>query len=325
MIAVVTGSSGFIGRNLVDRLLRDGHRVRCIVRPGGGAAPPGCERHLVDPLEPSSVIGSTAFDGADVVFHLGGVTRAVREPDFVRGNVTPTRHLLGALVARRLRPRFVYVSSQAAAGPAMSPRHAVEETDAARPVEAYGRSKLQAERIVESFADRLPTTIVRPCAVYGPRDRDFLVMFRTAARGWLVYPGVRQHLVSLAHVDDIVEGIVQAGLHPRAARRTFFLAGGSVTWAEFGAGIAAVAGRPVREVNVPVALTSAAAVVGAAVGWVTGRASLATPHKVALARHPYWVCSAARAREELGFLARVSLPEGIRETYLWYRAKGWLQ
>lgn len=325
MIAVVTGSSGFIGRNLVDRLLRDGHRVRCVVRPGGGTPPPGCERHVVDPLVPGSVIDSPVFDGADVVFHVGGVTRAVREADFTRGNVTPTRHLLGALVARRLRPRFVYVSSQAAAGPAMSPRHAVEETDAARPVEAYGRSKLQAERIVESFDDRLPTTIVRPCAVYGAGDRDFLMMFRAAQRGWLVYPGVRDHLVSIAHVDDVVAGIVQAAQHPRGACRTFFLAPATpVTWRDIGTATAAAVGQPIREVNLPVAVTSAAAVLGAVLGRMTGHASLATPHKVALARHPYWVCSAARARAELGFRDRVSLPEGIRETYLWYRANGWL-
>src|SRR5881394_2713038 len=154
MIAVVTGGSGFIGQNLVSRLLTAGHVVRCLVRPGGGAPPPGATRHLIDFGAPASLLATPALDDADVVIHLAAVTKAVHRPEYREANVTPTRHLLGALVARLLRPRFVLVSSQAAAGPASDLEHPVGEDDAPRPVEAYGRSKLEAERIVETFSDR---------------------------------------------------------------------------------------------------------------------------------------------------------------------------
>jgi len=326
MIAVVTGGSGFIGRNLVDRLLRDGHTVRCLVRANGGRAPSRVERHVVEYARPASLHSSRAFEGADVVFHLAGATRAVNEDAFRSANVLVTRHLLGALVARRLRPRFVFVSSQAAAGPAPALDRPIDESDAPRPIEAYGRSKAEAERLVEGFNDRLVTTIVRPCAVYGPRDRDFLTLFRMAARGWLVLPGVRDHWMSLLHVDDVVEGLLRAATRDRAAMRTYFLASREpVRWADVARSISDAAQRPARVVNLPRWVVRAAARVGDGVGLVTGRAPLANSSKAALGRDPYWVCSAARAREELGLPEPMTLPAGIRETYLWYVTQRWLR
>jgi nucleoside-diphosphate-sugar epimerase len=326
MIAVVTGGSGFMGRNLVDRLLRDGHTVRCLVRPNGAAAPRRAERHVVRYDEPSTLMSTRAFDDADVVFHLAGATRAGGPAAFRAANLMPTRNILGALVARRLRPRFVYVSSQAAAGPAPSRQRALDESDPACPVEEYGRSKLEAERIVESFNDRLVTTIVRPCAVYGPRDRDFLSLFRLASHGWIPLPGVRDHWLSLLHVDDVVEGLVRAATTDRAAMRTYFLGSREpLQWRDVAEAIAQAVRRPVKVVNLPPWLVRAAAEGGELIASITGRAPLASRDKVALARDPFWICSAVRARDEIGFQERVTLPEGIRETYLWYVTERWLK
>lgn len=327
MIAVVTGGSGFIGQHLTRRLLANGHTVRCLVRAGGRAGtPPGATRHVVDFGSPSSLLASDALEGADVVFHLAGATKALDDEAFRRANVMPTRHLLGALVARRLNPRFVFVSSQAAAGPATSLQRPVDELDTPRPVEAYGRSKLEAERVVESFSDRVATTIVRPCAVYGPRDRDFLTLFRCAHRGFLPYPGTANHWLSLLHVDDAVAGIV-AATRQHAMLRSYFLASESpVQWRAIGEQIAAAAGASarVRHVSLPAHLVRAAASVAGVVSRLTGRIGIANPHKAALARHPFWICSAERARRELDFVETRSLPEALGDTYLWYLRNGWL-
>ena len=324
MIAVVTGSSGFLGRNLVERLLRDGHTVRALVRPNGGSAPAGCERFVVDYRRFATLVNTPAFEGADVVFHLAGVTRANRPRDFRTGNVEPTRHVLGALVARRLRPRVVFVSSQAAAGPAASLRHPVTETDPPRPVEEYGRSKLEAERVVLGFADRLPITTVRPCAVFGPWDRDFAIMFRLARRGILVYPGTRQHWLSILHVDDVVDGLVLAAASERAICRTFFLASDDpAQWSTIGKEIARACGGAV-ELNLPRSVVSATSLVAELVGRVFDTVTLANTNKAALSKDPFWVCTAERARSELGWVPGRSLPEAIRDTYLWYDANGWV-
>jgi nucleoside-diphosphate-sugar epimerase len=325
MIAVVTGGTGFIGQNLVRRLHADGFEVRCLVRDASGPLPAYVERFMVDLADPASVAGTPALDRADVVFHLAGATKAVDAEDFVAANVTGARTLLGAITARRLHPRFVYVSSLAAAGPARDVKHPVEEDDPPRPIEAYGRSKLQAERVVSGFADHVPVTVVRPCAVLGPFDRDFQALFRLAERGLLVYPGVREHWLSLLHVDDVVDGLLRAATSPRAICRTYFLASDEpVQWRALGEWLASAVGGQVRHVDLPQPLVQAAALAGELLGRLTGHVTLANRHKAALSRERCWTCSAARAREELGFRQSRSLPDAVRDTYYWYRTHGWL-
>lgn len=324
MIAVVTGASGFIGTNLVRRLLRDGHEVRCLRRSDGAVAP-RTTSYVVRYEDPRSLLECRALDGADVVFHLAAATRAVRPSGFTAANVTPTRHLLGALVARRLAPRFIYVSSQAAAGPATDLAHPVVEDDEPRPVEAYGASKLEAERVVRSFGNHVPCTIVRPSSVFGPFDRDFLTLFRLARRGVMVYPGVARHWLSVVSVDDAVEALLAASRAGVAAGATYFVANAEpVQWRELGALVARAVSRQVRHLDVPAGVIRAAGVAGELLGRVTRRATLASRSRYLLSRQRFWVCSASRARDELGFRESRSLPDAVRDTYLWYLDHGWL-
>lgn len=323
MIAVVTGASGFIGRNLVGRLRDDGHEVRCLIRKAGRAVPTGTAQALVDFENPASLASCPALDGADVVFHLASATRARSAADFERANVTPARNLLNALASRGLSPRFVHVSSQAAAGPAASAQRPVVEEDDPRPVEEYGRSKLQAERLVQSST--VPWTIVRPCSVYGRFDRDFLRLFQFARRGILVYPGVAHHWLSLLHVDDVVDGLMAAAQREDAARRHYFLGSKSpIQWTELGAEIARAVGTSAWHINVPGALIRALAHIGDVAAAFTVETPLLNSNKAELSRHPYWVCDSARAERELGWHQSRSLPESLRDTYLWYEQSGWL-
>jgi nucleoside-diphosphate-sugar epimerase len=323
MIAVVTGASGFIGRNLVGRLLDNGHEVRCLVRARGGQAPRGSAAALIDFDDPDALARCAALDGADVVFHLAGATRARSAADFARANVTPARNLLRALSARGLSSRLIHVSSQAAAGPATSRERPVHEDDAAHPVEAYGRSKLDAERVVQD--SRLPWTIVRPCSVYGRYDRDFLRLFQLARRGLMIYPGVRQHWLSLLHVDDVVDGLIAAARAKAGERRVYFLASTQpVQWTDLGAEIARSVGSSAWHFDVPGALVRAAAHIGDLMGRFTVDMPLLNSNKAALSRHPYWICDAARAATELGWRQTRSLPDALRDTYLWYEQSGWL-
>ena len=326
MIAVVTGASGFIGRNLVGRLVSDGHEVRCLTRRKGGAVATGVSVTPVDFDNAKSLQSSGALDGADVVFHLGAATRARSEAAFEAANVRPTGNLIEALLACGSRARFVFVSSQAAAGPASSLAEPVVEDDPPHPVEAYGRSKLAAERVVSAFSDRLPVTIIRPSSVFGRWDRDFLRLFRMAARGVVLYPGNEQHWLSIAHVDDVVDGLLAAAVSPNAEGSTYFLTSQNpVQWRMLGDGIATALGRGVSHVNIPGGLVRAAAYLGDAAALVMHDTPLLNSEKVTLARYPFWVCSSERARRELGWKPFRSLPDALRDTYLWYVQSGWLQ
>jgi nucleoside-diphosphate-sugar epimerase len=365
MIAAVTGSSGFIGSRLVDALVWRGWTVRRLVRvgtPAAAATPPAraadgptplgsVETHVVDFGDPHALAGSPALDHVDVVFHVGGVTKARSEDVFRAGNVAPTRALLDAIAQRmaahdgmepharephareprvgepraRVPRRFVLVSSQAAAGPAPSPDRPLTEDDPPQPFEAYGRSKLEAETVVREHPAGVPWTIVRPSAVYGPGDVDFLALFRQAARGLGVYPGRRDARLSIVYVDDLVDALVRAGTAPAGAGRTYFAETEAVTWRDVYRAVARAARNPLRvEVDVP---RWALAVAGRAgdVAWrLTGSPMLVNSQKIALGAPQWWLCDGTRARDELGFVSRVSLSDGVTRTLAWYRDKGWM-
>jgi len=169
------------------------------------------------------------------------------------------------------------------------------------------------------------TTIVRPCSVFGPWDRDFLTLYRFAEQGIVVYPGVARHWLSILHVDDVIDGLIAAATKPEAIARKYFLASEApVQWRALGEEIAAASGRRALHIDLPAPLVSAAAFAGEFIGRLTRTAPLANRSKAALARPHYWVCSALRARRELAFSPSRSLPDAVRETYYWYRQHGWL-
>ena len=329
MIAVITGSTGFIGSHLVDSLLEGGATVRALVRPETehGVRDPRIEHWEADLLDDRSVRESPVWAGATHVFHLAGVTKGRTLSHFRAGNVFPTANVLAALAARQgPPPRVVLASSQAAAGPAHSPDAPVKETDRPVPIEHYGRSKLQAEQAVVRYRDVLPITIVRPSAVYGPRDRDFLAVFRQASRRVALHAAPRDHAFSLVHVSDLVRALILAGERPEAAGHTYFIAGEPpVTWRElYGEVARAASSRPI-ELQVPMPAVRIAARAGDLVSSVTGRPTMLNRNKAALARARWWLCDASAAKNDLGWAPTVPLQAGVRDTYLWYVQAGWLR
>jgi len=328
MIAVVTGSTGFIGRHLVDALLERGAEVRALVRP----ETPRDRRDArighweADLLDDRSVRESPVWTGATHVFHLAGITKARTLDQFRGGNVFPTANVLAAAAARPGRPpRIVLVSSQAAAGPAESADSPVRESDRPRPIEAYGRSKLQAEQAVVRYRESLPITIVRPSSVYGPGDRDFLNVFKQERRRVALRAVPRDHMLSIVHVRDLVRALVLAAESPVAAGRTYFLADEQpLSWGELYDAIDEVVDRKPVGLPVPSLVLRLVARGGDLVSAITGRPMLANRNKAALARPRFWLCDASRAREDLQWRAQVPLRDGLRETYNWYVEARWL-
>ena len=261
-----------------------------------------------------------------LVFHLAGLTRGRTHADFRAGNVIPTANILSTLAERDDRPaRVIIVSSQAAAGPASSDSEPVTEHDAPHPVERYGQSKLDAEQAAARFSQALPIVVVRPSAVYGPRARDFLAAFAQAAARIAVFATPRDHRMSIVHVRDLVRALILAAEQPAAIGRTYFVANtDSVSWGELYATIAAVARSSPLQVQLPRAVLEGAAALGDLYALASGRTPLLTRNKVALASPRWWLCDASRIGAELGWKASVPLQDGVRETYLWYLAQGWL-
>ncbi len=328
MIAVVTGSSGFIGSHLVDALLEQGTTVRALVRPESrGARNPKVAYWTVDPLDDRSVRESAAWKGVTHVYHVAGVTKRRTLSEFRYGNVVPTANLLSAAAGQELRlRRFVFVSSQAAAGPANDATSPVREEDAARPIEAYGQSKLEAEEATRRYAKSIPVTIVRPGAVYGPRDVDFLNVFREARRRIAFHAAPRTQAMSLVYVRDLVQALIMAADCQAAEGRTYFAAGDqAVTWSDIYQAVARQAGSSPIEIQLPAPALALAGKAGNLLSLLTGRHFLMNTNKVALSRPRWWLCDSSRARRELGWTATTTLDDGLLETYQWYVKEGWLK
>ena len=324
MTAIVTGATGFIGRHLVDALAAAGE-VRCLTRGRPHAdARANVSFHQADYSRADLGLSDDIFREVSVVYHLGGATQAVSAAAFREANVAVTERLLERLTGLGETPRFIYVSSQAAAGPAPDAAHPKREVDPAAPIEGYGQSKLAAERVVRATTE-LPTTILRPVAVYGPWDRGFLSIFSLAKRGLLIYPGTRRSSVNTVFAADLVEGMIAAARAPSAVGKTYFLGDDRPTpWTEIYSTVAEAVGQSPLEISLPRELIMTAGAIGDVVGSVLRTSSLINRSKATLATPKYWLCTSAEARKDFGFRTPTSLRDGVRITYDWYVQRRWL-
>lgn len=319
MKALVTGAAGFIGSYLAEGLLKKGYGVTCLTRPTSDLKwieHLGVDHIRADLAEPSSF--SNAIAGFDLIVHAAGATKAGSEGEFFKANERCTFNLLQAAAAHTGLKRFVYLSSLAAVGPSKDGRPVTEET-APDPVSEYGRSKLAGERAVLGFADRIPVTIIRPPAVYGPRDTDFYQVFRMVRRGVFPYWGLCRY--SLLYVDDLVRGVIAAAEVPGAEGKTFFLSD-EVFYSndDIACEIADALGTKAMKIRLPRSLLPAVAFFGQKIS----KKGIINRDRMRDFRFSNWTCDGGRARGQLGFRTSTKLREGIKWTADWYRIHRWL-
>lgn len=322
--ALVTGASGFIGSRLRDALLERGLDVISIRRKG---SPPSKKGRSVE-CDYDDVAGLTRIlesEKPDYVLHVAGATKGVTYEDFTRGNLMPTENLLRAIeTAHPALERFVLISSQAAYGPSTKDR-AITEDDPRRPVEFYGQSKLEAEHAVEKRGSAIRWTILRPAGVYGPGDVDFFNLFKEANARRNVFFGNREQRWAAIYVDDCVEAILLAMVHPAAVGQGFFIEDGRpLTWVEFQEQIVRESGKRALTLDFPAFVVSLAGMAGELATRIDGKPRLLNRQKAKMGAQEAWVCSADKLRTRLGWSAKVGYEEGVRRTFAWYRSNGWL-
>jgi dihydroflavonol-4-reductase len=316
---VVTGATGFIGRQLSRHLVASGDEVRAIIRPESTRMAPTGVETVRAPLEPSAL--EAAFRGAEAVVHLAGVISAVRSRTYADVNVEGARAV--AIAARQAGVRLVHISSLAAAGPAPAgaPRR---EDDPPDPITPYGRSKLAGESVVASTSG-LRWTILRPAAVYGPGDRTLLPVFRLAERGILPLFGRPGAAYTFVHVSDVVRAI-DAAIDRRRDGEIFFVGHPlPTTAAELLEHIRNAVGRPAFMIRIPQTVVRAAAIACDLAGRIAGRRLPLNRARLAELSAAGFVCRVDRLRERLGVAAAIGLADGLAGTGAWYRDAGWLK
>lgn len=322
--ALITGASGFIGSNLRDALLDAGADVVAIRRKRSPEPDKG--RSVAAEYDDLERLTEVMRDEKpDWVFHVAGATKGVTYEDFQRANVMPTKNLLEAL--SREHPgvkRFVLVSSLTSYGPS-TPERPHRESDPRKPIEHYGKSKLEAEQVVEALGDTLPWTIVRPGGVYGPGDVDYFNLFREVEKGRNVFFGNRHRWFSAIYVDDCVRAIVNGARSDAALGRGYFLCDGRpITWETFQGAIVEASGRKVRTLNLPEVLVDLAAFGGELATRVDKKPRLFNRQKAKMGAQEAWTCTHDAARADFGYRPEVPLAEGVKKALGWYRERRWV-
>jgi len=321
MKTLVTGAAGFIGSHLVEKLLRKGHSVTCLVRKTSNL-------QWIDGLNVRLIYGDCAIKESllntvadfDYIFHLAGLTKAANERDFFSANALGTENLVSAVIEKNPAvKRFVYLSSLAAAGPSCDGTPS-KETDEPKPVSAYGMSKLEGERIVMRHKNTIPVTIIRPPAVYGPRDKDLYILFKLLKKSISLFWGKCYY--SLLYVDDLVKGTILSAESKTAEGEIFYLSDGRIYSNEEITEVisSAVGSKPIR-LRIPRIIMPMLASIGQKLG---NQGNIINKDKIRELQHSYWTCDPAKSRNELGFIPNIGIKEGIKWTADWYRIHQWL-
>jgi nucleoside-diphosphate-sugar epimerase len=328
MTVLLTGASGFLGSHIAEQLSRAGRQVRALVRKSSDTR--ALERlagvELVQGAVDDRDSLERAVSGATHVIHAAGVVKAKSPADFHFVNTGGTVNLLDAV--RTQAPdltRFVLVSSLAVVGPSTdgSP---VDGDRKPAPVTDYGRSKLGAERAARAVQDDVPVTIIRPPAIYGPRDREVLALFKAVQYGVMPVMGSTQRGMSVVFGPDCAAACIAALDAPTQSGNAYFVEDGHTrTLGELAQVLESVLGkRAWFRFPIPRLALEAAAAGSELFGALSGRAVMLTRDKCNELYAPHWVCDGSETRRDLGWEPKVPFDRGARITAEWYRREGWL-
>jgi len=323
---LVTGGTGFVGSHLVELLLRRGYEVTCLVRdPGRLRWLSGLKVRVVtgDCSEPASL--DAAVRNASVVFHVAGLTKSYRTRDYYTVNQLGTRNVLEACArSGQGIGKFVLVSSLAAAGPSPHGRP-VTDRDVQNPVSDYGKSKLLAEEEALTFKDHFPVVILRPSAVYGPRDTYVFELFKWASKGLILDMLGGERFLNWCYVEDLAAALVLAGERTVPSGSVYCIAEDRVyATAEFHQALQRSGSVKARVIKVPVWAGYTIGALAEIAGAIRGTATIMNRQKVREAVQKYWTCDLAPAQKDLGFSAQVPLEQGLERTWKWYREQKWI-
>jgi len=327
---LVTGANGFIGSHLVRHLLALKKRenweeeIVCLVRSTSDLSSlRGLDVKLVigDVRSPETLVN--AVQGATYIFHLGAELYTISHKRFLETNTEGTQNLL-KLAAEHTKSslkRFLFVSSQAAAGPAPNKVPITEDTEPSVPVSWYAHSKLKAEKAVMEYASDLPVIIVRPCSVYGERDPAFFQAFRGAELRIHAVTGFRKRYTGMIYAPDLVEGIVAAARHPKTVGETYFLANPeNYSVRDVMKTIGKAVGKPWGlPVPVPLFVFRTIAIFFELLYLFSRKTPIPSRDKVRDLAQIYWLCTPQKAQEDFGWKAKTSLLDGMKATNDYYR------
>jgi nucleoside-diphosphate-sugar epimerase len=322
---LVTGATGSLARALIPALEARGHTPFGLVRP---PSPARVRDALSCPTRVACLDTGEgihdAIQGMDAIVHCAGGGRSLSEADLHRNNTGTTRTLVEAIRAdRKTVRRLVLTSSYAAmgsAGDGAEPDPSIPES----PVSAYGRSKLEAERLILDPDNAFAALVIRPPAIHGPHDLRTLGLFKAAQRGWGPLPWCSR-TTSWIHSDDVCSALVLALKNGAPTRGIYPIDDGAPrSTEEVLQALSGAVGRPVRRLPIPTSIGWPFAWVNEVIGGWTQTPRLFTRDKLRDLSVRHWAADTSAIRRDLGWTPAHDLNTGFKATADAFRVAGHL-
>lgn len=325
---LITGASGFVGGFLVEEALNQGLQVDAAIRKSSSKDYLQDERinfvyiNLNDIEELASILKKGQYD---YIIHNAGLTRSKDPSKLYDVNEGSIRTFTTAIEkAEADIKKFTFVSSLAAYGPAdFDPSGVVSNASTPHPVTHYGKSKLAGEKIL--IESGLPYTIIRPTAVYGPREKDLLTLYQMINKGLNVEMGFTPQKLTFIYVKDLVRAIVDMTTSTKTTKKTYFISDGNTYSArQLADTVKGILRKKVVNIKLPIAVVKIIGAISELYGKVTGGFPPLNREKVNELGARSWVCDVQPLVEDIDFAPQFDLEKGLSEAIPWYREKGML-
>lgn len=263
-------------------------------------------------------------ENVDYIIHIAGVTKAKHKNEFVPANVKATQNLLLAASQVKHLKKFCFISSLTAVGPSTTGIPLTESVHC-HPITTYGRSKLEAEHLCRRSMDRVPIVIIRPPAVFGPRDTDILEMFKWVNRGFRPIIGSSEKTLSLVYAPDLAKGIIRATMDKRTTGETYNISDPTIfTFSSLIDYLATFINKRTIQIHLPKGLVYSMAGITQFVATLGNKPAVLNIEKARDLLQKHWVCDSRKIYEHIGFRTETSVYDGMRKTFRWYKEMGWL-
>ena len=324
---LITGASGFVGYHLIEAALNEGLTVHAAVRKSSDVS------HLKDfdikfvDLDYSSVDAlkkQLESEQYQYIIHAAGITKAKNLDTYNKVNAEYSRNLaLAANSAELNLKKFVFVSSLAALGPLSDLTGEITDDVTGKPVTSYGTSKLLAEQYLKNIPG-LPLIIIRPTAVYGPREKDIFILFKSISRGLEPHIGSFKQQLSFIYVKDLARLIIQA-LRAEVSGMQYNISDGRVYDRYVLAQLTKKAmNKRTLKLHLPIGIVAGLAALMEMVYKRSANTPTLNKEKMAELTAVNWACNIERARKDLNFNPQFDLENGLLETVKWYKENNWL-